>query len=208
MAWGFPSLQDIVRQALATPADMVRSQRAMEAIAGLLAEAPDNRARYFQPGLMWPASKFYTIGEWPAIPPGVTQPNTFQISQPGVVVGILISGSYTDGVVSLEEQASLLTFQLDREATVDLSGNISQSTNTAQNGYMSARAMSCQLPWMPVLLPSKGSGVWTINIRNNASAGGPSIKPICNLGFLQGPEAYHRACALLTEMPSEAVKLR
>lgn len=194
----FPSLRGLIEDALAAPVDALRSTRAMRELANLLAQAPAEKARYFLPGLSWPASKILTVGQLGAIAPGsLPQDTSIQIQSPGVVVGIMISGRGLSDL-SMEVEAANLTWQLTRESSIATAANVTQATSAgAADGYASVRGMTSCWPWMPLVIPARGAGGWTISIRNIHPT--ERITPLVNIAFLDGLEAYELACASLSQ---------
>lgn len=193
-------LLDVVRDALATPSDVIRTSRSMRVLSEVLSGAPMDRARSFLPGLIWPADMILVPGEFDALAPNGNRQVTFQLQQPGVVVGLMIHG--TGLTLPLDTEAANLGYQLTREATVRLAANINKAgAGIGQDGYASVRGMTSQWPWLPTMLPARGAGTWSLDIKNFHPT--DSIRPVANLAFLSGMEAYRLSCAHLSKVPDD-----
>jgi hypothetical protein len=172
--------------------------RMMRALADALGGVSPKAARYFAPGLSVPASEIFSIGLNQSIAPGTSIDGTFQISRPGVVVGLLLSDRGL-GALTLDEEAANLEWQLTRENTITTAANISTLPGAGGPGFASARGMTSQWPWLPLVVPARGAGTWTLTVRNIHP--GEPISVVANLAFLGGVDAFHRGCAELTIVP-------
>lgn len=195
------TVSELVESLIADTGDAIGRVRMLRELAQRMAGATPASARYFAPGLSVPASTIYTIGEVGSIAPGATADPTFQIPRPGVAVGLLISGRGL-GTLTLDEEAANLGWQLTREASISTVAAISTVGTPVAPQFASVRGMTSQWPWLPLIVPARGAGVWTLSIRNNHPT--EPISVVANLAFLEGTDAYHRACVELTA-PSELV---
>lgn len=194
------TISELVESLIADTGDAIGRVRMLRELAQRMAGATPASARYFAPGLSVPASTIYTVGEIGAIAPGTVADTQFQIPRPGVAVGLLISGRGLSGL-TLDEEAANLGWQLTREATISTVASISSTNNAAVPQFASVRGMTSQWPWLPLIIPARGAGVWTLSVRNNHPA--EPISVVANLAFLEGTDAYHRACVELTQPIAE-----
>lgn len=194
------TISELVESLIADTGDAIGRVRMLRELAQRMAGATPASARYFAPGLSVPASTIYTVGEIGAIAPGTVADTQFQIPRPGVAVGLLISGRGLSGL-TLDEEAANLGWQLTREATISTVASISSTNNAAVPQFATVRGMTSQWPWLPLIIPARGAGVWTLSVRNNHPA--EPISVVANLAFLEGTDAYHRACVELTQPISE-----
>lgn len=191
------SVADMVQDLIADTGDVMGRVRVLRALAQRMSGASPETARYFAPGLSVPASTIYSIGDLGTINAGTQADTQFQIPRPGVAVGILISGRGLAGM-TLDEEAANLQWQLTREATISTAASIASSQPNGP-GFASVRGMTSQWPWLPLIVPVRGAGVWTLTVRNIHPA--EPIAVVANLAFLEGADAYHRACVELSATP-------
>lgn len=192
------SITELVRELAMTPADALLKQKTLRTLAEALSTAAPNAGRYFVPGTSTPASEIYTLGNFGPIGPGLSIQNPFQITKTGVAVGLLITGRGLGGL-TIDEEAANLEWQLVRESTTTTAANISTNNPGGANGFASVAGMSRLVPWLPILIPARGAGTWTLEVRNIHP--GEPISVVANLAFLAGEEAYHSACSTLTMDP-------
>jgi len=195
---------DLVRDLAATPGDAVLRSRTLRTLSEALSVASPDSARYFLPGTSTPASEIYTVGNFgPIAPGGNSLANPFQISRPGVAVGLLITGRGLGGL-TIEEEAANLEWQLTRENTEQTAANISSNAPGSAGGSGFASVANCSrfVPWIPLLIPARGSGTWNLEIRNIHP--GEPISAVANLAFLRGDDAFYSACAFLSIDPEQA----
>jgi hypothetical protein len=157
-------------------------RRAREAALEISGE-PYETSRMYLPGLSFPASAVLEIPGIPLVQPGTTSPNVpISLRTPGVVVG-LIGATLPDA--DFIERSSI-AFQLTTEASWSFASNGENNSGAFATFAMFGFSTS---PCVPVLIPSRGSGGWSVTFRNNGSA---AIQPIFNLAFLEGEEALLR----------------
>lgn len=195
----FQTASDIVQALIAEPGDALARVRLLRELAQRMAGATPQSARYFAPGLSVPASTIYSVGDLGTIAPGTVSDTSFQIPRPGVAVGLLISGRGLGGL-TLDEEAANLEWQLVREATISTAASVAV-TQPAAPGFASVRGLTSQWPWMPLIIPVRGAGTWTLSVRNIHPA--EPIAVVSNLAFLEGSDAYHRSCVELSIVPDE-----
>lgn len=193
----FQSASEIVSSLIADTGDALSRVRALRELAQRMSGATPQSARYFAPGLSVPASTIYSIGDLGSIAPGTQVDAQFQIPRPGVAVGLLISGRGLGGL-TLDEESANLQWQLVRELTIATAANAS-TTQPGAVGFASVRGMTGQWPWLPLIVPVRGAGVWTLSVRNIHPA--EPISVVANLAFLEGTDAYSRACVELSATP-------
>lgn len=191
------SVSDMISDLIADTGDAMGRVRVLRALSQRLSGASPETARYFAPGLSVPASTIYSIGDLGSIAPGTQADTQFQIPRPGVAVGLLISGRGLSGM-TLDEESANMEWQLTREATISTAAAIATS-QTNGPGFASVRGMTSQWPWLPMIVPVRGAGVWTLSVRNIHPA--EPIAVIANLAFLEGSDAYHRSCIELSAPP-------
>jgi len=191
------SVSDMISDLISDTGDAMGRVRVLRALAQRMSGATPESARYFAPGLSVPASTIYSIGALGSIAPGTQADTQFQIPRPGVAVGILISGRGLSGL-TIDEESANLEWQMTREATISTAASIASSQPNGP-GFASVRGMTSQWPWLPMIVPVRGAGVWTLSVRNIHPA--EPISVIANLAFLEGNDAYHRACVELSATP-------
>ncbi len=185
-------LNKLLDEANADPGQAPRIMRQARDIAQRMGRAePYPGSRLYLPGLMLPAT---TIIEVPGIGtvagPSTSQTFSIDIRTPGVVVGLL--GVTLPNADSIEKAA--LGFQL----TLENKWKFASTGDNAQDAFASYGTFGVLTPWMPVLLPVRGTGGWSVQFQNTSSSG---IQPIFNLAFLEGKEAL-RSCGFETELPA------
>jgi len=157
-------------------------RRAREAALEISGE-PYETSRVYLPGLSFPATAVLEIPGIPIVAPGTTSANVpISLRTPGVVVGLL---GATLPNADMIERASL-GFQLTTEASWSFASDGEQDRSSFASFTMFGFGVS---PWVSVMIPSRGSGGWSVAFRNN---GVNPIQPIFNLAFLEGEEALHR----------------
>jgi hypothetical protein len=168
-------------------------RRAREAAMEISGE-PYDTSRMYLPGLSFPASVLLEIPGIPIVAAGTTSPNVpISLRTPGVVVGLL--GATLPNADLIER--SSLGFQLTTEASWALASNGENSNNAFASFSSFGLGVT---PYLPVMIPSRGSGGWSVSFRNN---GFSDIQPIFNLAFLEGEEALRR-CGFTLSRSREA----
>jgi hypothetical protein len=151
-------------------------------VAAKLALAPYSSSKQYLPGTYLPATNIIEVTGIPAVAPGTTSPPIqIQIKTPGVVVG-LMAATRPNGD-SVERVG--MSYQLTLEEMKSFVSNGEQT----QGAFASFAGFSITAPWLPVMLPARGSGGWSVTFRNLGAA---AVTPVFNLGFLQGEEALFR----------------
>lgn len=194
------TVAELVEGLIGDTGDALGRVRTLRALAARMSSMTPDSARYYMPGLSVPASTIYSVGELGAIAPGTQADTQFQIPRPGVAIGLLISGRGLS--LDLDTEAANLQWQLTREATISTAAAIASSQPNGP-GFASVRGMTSQWPWMPMIIPVRGAGVWTLTVRNIHPA--EPISVVANLAFLEGADAYHRACVEISTMPDDSI---
>lgn len=171
---------------LRAPALMARARE----VAYAVSQAPYSASRLFLPGLMFPCT---TVIEVPNIPlvagPGTSNPVPIEVRSPGVMVGML--------GCSLPNNDQIERAQLAFQMTLENVWKFASTGDNATGAFASFATFGIVTPWMPVMIPVRGTGGFSVQFRNTALA---PVQPVFNLAFLQGKEALV-ACGFNLEAP-------
>lgn len=171
-------LDKMARNPAAVPGVLAQAQ----ALAENLAQLPFGAQKIYAPGLSMPADKIIEVQNIPPVAgQDAEEAPAFQISRPGVVVGILAGARQGSSALGW------LDYQILFEGSESMSFN-----GQSQPGFTSMLGHSPLCPWLPVLLPASGSSTWTIKVRN-ADVPANVYTPIMNFAFLSG-ETILRRC--------------
>lgn len=176
------SLAKLLQTALARPGAAEEVLREAEAIALDLSALPAGEARLNLPGLVLPCSNVLQVQGFGAVAPGSDVSQRLEIGTPGVVVGVLFGSRENDGA-----DLGALSYQISFDGTQRFAFN-----GGSESGFVSGLAHCENMRWLPSMIPARGSGSWTIQVRNDSAA--TTYTPIMNFAFLRGREWIDRLC--------------
>jgi hypothetical protein len=183
-------IRRLLDQAAEDPARAPSLMRRAREISYAVSQAPYSASRLFLPGLMFPATTVIEVSNIPLVLAGTTSnPVPIDIRSPGVLVGLMGASLPNNDQV----ERAQLAFQLTLE-------NVWKFASTgldASQAFASYATFGIVTPWLPVMIPVRGTGGFSCQFRNT---GPGSIQPVFNLGFLQGKEALS-ACGFGLESP-------
>jgi hypothetical protein len=181
MGRGLDELKDILARGASDPVEALRAVKRAHEIACVLSDAPYSSTMAYLPGCYLPATKIIEVPGIVAVAPGTEADFPVEIQTPGVCVGLM--GAVVEANVANSPGIMAGTkYQLNLEQERFFASNGNSNTARASFSMFGGYAAT----FVPVLIPSRGSGNWIVTIRNdNPVATGP-VTAIFNMAFLEG----------------------
>jgi hypothetical protein len=178
MSRAIDELKELLARGSADPVEALRAVKRAHEIACVLSDAPYSSSMSYLPGCFLPSTKVIEVPGMVPVAAGTELDFPVQIQTPGVCVGMLgavleASSANSPGIFA----GTKFQLNLEQERFYASDGN----SNAARASFSMFGANAPT--FVPVLIPSRGSGNWIVTIRNDNAF---QVTPVFNFAFLEG----------------------